>query len=139
MNQLSFATLGKIALGGLFIIPVTGFGVRWLMQEQIKKTAPYCEVMECIRSQKQIKELLGEPIVDGRIDVGDNNCFGRDSNTRWITIPLKGTKATGCAKYWVVNNDDKEQISKIHFQVEQAGEKIELIKDMTINVTNVKK
>uniref|UniRef100_A0A6V7ICC1 Uncharacterized protein n=1 Tax=Bracon brevicornis TaxID=1563983 RepID=A0A6V7ICC1_9HYME len=122
MSRISTNTLGKIAVLGFVTIPVAGYGVRWLIQEKIKRSASHVEVTGIVRNHEGVKELLGEPFKIGRIEIGENSSLGQKGNKKWFTLPISGPNASGNLTYWVtITNPASNEfhVSKIEVQVEE--------------------
>ncbi|KAK4298652.1 hypothetical protein Pmani_029020 [Petrolisthes manimaculis] len=66
----------------------------------IKQTPYYQESLKELRSHRGIVHLLGEPIIDGSINIGDNTInFSTDTYAQF-QVPVAGTKQSGTLYLW---------------------------------------
>ena len=132
MDKLTTTLLGKIAVG-IMLTGCSGLYVtRWILQNKIGESVSYKEAMQCLRSNPNAVELLGEPIIEKKVEVGDNKCYGRRDNVMWVTVPLQGKNRSGNLYYWVTMDDPKNTfiVSKVEFGIDQSATRISLKKEV---------
>ncbi|CAG9764979.1 unnamed protein product [Ceutorhynchus assimilis] len=119
---VSNQTLVKIgAIGGVATI-IMGFLARDNMQSKIKGAPFYNEAMKLVRKHPGAVSLLGEPIKEGRIDVGNKENFVNvEENLAKFKVPLKGPKQKGTMFLTGTKQDNDEQWSIGCIELEVAS------------------
>lgn len=75
-----------------------------------------------------VKSILGEPIKENGLDLGEPNYANKDK--AHFEVQVKGPKAKGTMYFWAEKIADAEQwnVSRIEFQLKDDDEKRLLIK-----------
>ncbi|MPC87259.1 hypothetical protein E2C01_082116 [Portunus trituberculatus] len=121
----SLPTLARTAaIGGVIVIGSAHY-FRGRIQDGIKQTEYY---------QESVAYLMGEPIRDGRLDLGDNvNNFCTEKEAQF-QVPLKGTKQAGILYLWASRSAGLQpwSVDRLELSVEdQPGKRILLRKELT--------
>lgn len=130
ITNLSNTKLLRIAsLGGIATVTM-GLMTRSKFSNNVKQT-DYCkEALATLRSHKGAAFLLGEPIRDLRIDVGDQkNNFTKGSEAQY-QIPVSGTKQRGTMYLWAEKQppEDKWIVCRIELELKNDPYKRLLIR-----------
>uniref|UniRef100_A0A0P4X256 Cytochrome oxidase complex assembly protein 1 n=1 Tax=Scylla olivacea TaxID=85551 RepID=A0A0P4X256_SCYOL len=130
----SLPTLARTAAIGGFIVIGSAHYFRGRIQDGIKQSEYYQESLRIVRENRGVAHLMGEPIRDGRLDLGDNInnfCTGKEAQ---FQVPLKGTKQTGILYLWASRSDSIQPwcVDRLELSVEdQPGKRILLRKEHT--------
>ncbi|MDR3403407.1 MAG: cytochrome c oxidase assembly factor Coa1 family protein [Chthoniobacter sp.] len=114
---LSLIVLGIIAGGAIF------FGV----MKVIKSTEPYKTAVAGATNSPEVQAELGTPIEPGFLPQGNVNSDtsgGTTTETANLTIPLKGSKASGSLHYAAKKTGADWEVSDFTVTVEGGGKKI---------------
>ncbi|KAJ8872183.1 hypothetical protein PR048_025785 [Dryococelus australis] len=98
--MVSNATLVKIAAYGGFFVVGAGYFMRNKIEEGIKKSDYFRESMKQMRTHQGVVSLFGEPIKDGRLNLGENGTNFCDGTQAQFQVPVKGPKAKGTLHLW---------------------------------------
>ncbi|XP_045106764.1 uncharacterized protein LOC123501812 isoform X2 [Portunus trituberculatus] len=130
----SLPTLARTAaIGGVIVIGSAHY-FRGRIQDGIKQTEYYQESLRILRENRGVAYLMGEPIRDGRLDLGDNvNNFCTEKEAQF-QVPLKGTKQAGILYLWASRSAGLQpwSVDRLELSVEdQPGKRILLRKELT--------
>ncbi|KAF0290989.1 hypothetical protein FJT64_010822 [Amphibalanus amphitrite] len=95
----SLPTLAKIAGCGALLVSGAFSFTQWKIEEGLKSGAWYTESMRLLRAHRGAAGLLGEPIVDGRLDLGSNDTNFCDQTRAQFRVPVKDI-LVGLDCYW---------------------------------------
>lgn len=127
---ISNMTLVKIAaLGGIATVTM-GLMARFKIEGNIKETSFYKEALKAVRTHPGAVHLLGEPIKDRSIDVGDEDKNFCKENKAQYEIPLKGPKQRGKLYLWASrkNEDAPWELNKLELELGKNSDKRLVIK-----------
>ncbi|XP_063238821.1 uncharacterized protein LOC134540185 [Bacillus rossius redtenbacheri] len=98
--MVSNTTLAKIAAyGGIFVVG-SGYFMRNKIEEGIKKSDFFRESMKQLRANQGAVSLFGEPIRDGRLNLGSTGTNFCDGTRAQFQVPVKGPAAKGTLHLW---------------------------------------
>lgn len=116
----SLPTLARTAAIGGFIVIGSAHYIKGHIQGGIKQSEYYRESLKVVRENRGVAHLMGEPIRDGSLDLGDsehNFCTGTEAQFR---VPLKGAKQKGTLYLWA---------SRLEFSEPWSVDRLELSLD----------
>ncbi|XP_014297167.1 uncharacterized protein LOC103569381 [Microplitis demolitor] len=137
MKIPSLGTLSAAAIGGAAFLGLSGWGFRFLIKKTVRVSPHYNQAMDYLNAHEESKKLLGEPIKQqGSMHIGDKKYFGVYKQSKYYTVPVKGSIAEGNLTYWITINEDKKkdnnsavEINKILLEVLTKPKKIVWIKN----------
>ncbi|KAK7077067.1 hypothetical protein SK128_027355 [Halocaridina rubra] len=105
IGMLSTQNLARTAaLGGFFVVG-SGLYFKFRIQDGLKQNEYYKESLNILRSHRGIAHLLGEPIKDGNLNLGDNaNNFSTATKAQF-QVPVKGPQKAGTLYLWASRPD----------------------------------
>lgn len=115
MTYIKIAGIGGIATA------VMGYMARGKIQDNVKSATFYKEAMKLVRAHPAAVHLLGEPIKDGRIDVGNNRKNFIEGNRAQFEVPLKGPKQKGTMYILATKEDDDKEWSVNQLELETVN------------------
>ncbi|GAB6024167.1 hypothetical protein CHUAL_008871 [Chamberlinius hualienensis] len=128
---MSLRLLTKIAVGGAIFTAVTGVFMENMIGYRLKQGSFYTQSMSIIRSSSAVKELMGEPIRDLSINLG--NKTNRVDNTKAnLQVELKGPKTSGVALIEAerANTDEDWKLKRLEMTFDsQPDKKLVVYKD----------
>lgn len=123
----SLPTLARTAAIGGFIVIGSAHYFKRRIQDGIKQTEYYRESLSILRENRGVAYLLGEPIKDGSLDLGDNlNNFCTETEAQF-QVPLKGPKQGGTLYLWASRPEVSQpwSVDRLELGVEeQPGKRI---------------
>lgn len=141
-DMVSNQTLMKIASLGGFIVASTGYTFHYRIQNDIKESETYKDVMNTLHMHNKAVPYLGKPIKLGRITYGDGSRMLEYEDTmvtqnyKWFKIPLTGTNTKGKLYYEITLNhtlENKPEASKIEITFDNIPGKIFTIRQYDIS------
>lgn len=123
-------TLVKIgAIGGMLTVSM-GLAARFKISENIKKTEYYKDALKTVRTNKGAVYLLGEPMKDGRVDIGNSEKnFTKDDKAQY-EVPVKGPKQKGMIYFWAAKQDTEWVVKRIELGLQNEPNRRLLIKNI---------
>ena len=120
------------------ICGIAGFGAiqlftSYLIPEGIRRFSTcYQDAMRCLREHPEAVKVLGEPIIDGRIDYSNTDENNANEHFSWFTVPVSGPKSSGKMRYWIAAQNEESsnmfRVVRIELQFNNSPEKILLIR-----------
>lgn len=92
----------RIALFGAFGVNAFGIMTEYLIQNNVRNSMCYKEALKYLCDHPEAQRQLGQPIVDGRINLGDTVGNSSEGNRIWYTVPIRGPKSHGKMMYYVI-------------------------------------
>lgn len=106
---ISNMTLVKIAaVTGIATITM-GYAARANIVNNVRQTGYYKEALKTVRSHKGAVYLLGEPIKDRLINIGDQEKNYTKPLSAHYEIPVKGTKQKGIVYFWAQRKSEEDE------------------------------
>lgn len=106
---MSLPSLAKAAsIGGVLVIG-SAYYFKNRIQDGLRSSEYYKESLRILREHRGIAHLMGEPIREGKLDLGDNEnnfCTGTEAQ---FQVPVKGTKKTGILYLWASRSEAGEK------------------------------
>lgn len=123
-------TLVKIgAIGGMLTVSM-GLAARFKINENIKKAEYYKDALKTVRTNKGAVYLLGEPMKDGRVDIGNSEKnFTKDDKAQY-EVPVKGPKQKGMIYFWAAKQDTEWVVTRIELGLQNEPNRRLLIKNI---------
>lgn len=119
---ISSMTLVKIgAVGGIATVTM-GLLFRSKINANIKASDFYKDAMKTLRSHKGAVQLLGEPIKDMMIDVGNQDKNYAKENIAKYEIPVKGPKQRGTLHFWAERKKPESSWNVYRIELEMASD-----------------
>ncbi|XP_071561642.1 uncharacterized protein [Temnothorax nylanderi] len=140
--MVSNQTLMKIASLGGFITASTGYAFHYRIQNDIKESETYKDVMDTLRAHKKAVPYLGEPVTLGRITYGDGSRTLEhedatvEQDYKWFKVPLTGANTKAKLYYEVTLNrelENKPEASKIEITFDNIPGKTFVIRQYEIS------
>lgn len=127
----SLPSLARTAAFGGFIVIGSAFYFKSRIQDGIKHSDYYRESLHILRSHRGVAYLMGEPIKDGRLDLGDtsnNFCSGKEAK---FQVPVKGTKQSGTLYLWASRSsyDENWSVDRLELGLKDDPGRRVLLKD----------
>lgn len=140
--MVSLQTLTKIASITGFIVAGTGYGFRFKIQNDIRKTELYKDGMQYLYNHPKALDLLGSPIKEKRVNISDEKKIGTENNITWLTVPVIGSEKRGELRIEAVTDKDVEKklianIYKVELTIKEIPNKVFVIKDDSASITNI--
>ncbi|KAG5896737.1 hypothetical protein JTB14_031719 [Gonioctena quinquepunctata] len=134
---VSNMTLVKIgAIGGVATITM-GFLFKNKLNKNIKGTEYYKSALSTVRSHPAAVHLLGEPIKDLTIDVGNQRDNFTKGDQAQYKVPLKGSKQRGTLYFWAEKYvDDGWVVNRIELEIANYVDKRLLVKTVRKKLQN---
>lgn len=126
IKMISNSTLAALAITGG--IATVFFGINTLdVQKRMRKTRTYKRALEKVHNHKQIVELLGQPIREGKIIFEDNN--SSNGNRRQFSVNLKGlnTKGKLNCEFTINESDKTTELKKLEVKLDNLPNKVFMI------------
>lgn len=120
MKNITLVKIG--AIGGILTCTM-GMATIYKVNNNIKNSDFFRESMKLVRSNPAAVYLLGEPIKDLTIKIGDTRKNYERNGFFKYEIPLKGSKQRGILHLYVNKNKEKMDINKIELEVSQEADK----------------
>ncbi|KAI4491436.1 hypothetical protein M0804_002828 [Polistes exclamans] len=141
MKMISLQTLVKIAGFTGLVVGGTGYAFRYKIQNEIREVQFYKDAMQHLYSHQKALDLLGTPIKEKRVDIGDAKKNGSDDNKTWLTIPIMGSKSFGELRVEALVKKDMENklkadIYKVELSIREIPGKVFVIKDDSATITD---
>lgn len=127
---LGNVSLMKIAsIGGVLTVSM-GFAYRLKVNDNIRRTDHYKEALKMLRSHKAAVKILGEPIKDGLIDIGDEHKNYTNKLSSRYEVPVNGSKKRGTLYFWVEREpgSEKYDIARMELQFKDDKDRRLIIK-----------
>lgn len=124
MDTIKLPILGRIALGVAVVGTGSLYAIRWTIQSKIRESPTYGEALKCLRENKNAVDVLGEPIKEKGVDIGDRDCYGRKDNVCWVTVPLEGRRRKGSLHYWIDTADQEGtnfRLTKVELSIDRSS------------------
>lgn len=127
---ISNMTLVKIGAVAGFATVTMGLLFRSKINANIKATDFYKDAMKTLRRHKGAVQLLGEPIKDTMIDIGNQKKNYANDNIAKYEVPVKGPKQRGTLYFWAErkNPESSWNVYRIELEVANDSSKRLLIK-----------
>ncbi|XP_076247427.1 uncharacterized protein LOC143187220 [Calliopsis andreniformis] len=122
----SIYQLIKIAgFGGMFT-GASGYFFRHMYYERIRETKTYKKALKILYAHEKTVAHLGEPIKEGRIEIGE-----LENNIRKFSVNLRGSNTSGKLNCEVLIADPEKQpeISKLEIRFSNIPNKIFVIQE----------
>ena len=123
INTVAFGALGLSGIGLL---------TQYLRRRNIRNSWCYQEAVKSLHDHPEAQKQLGQPIVEGYIDLGDTVGNNRDEKRIWYSVPVKGHKSSGKMTYYVredSSSDREYKVSRVELALDHIKDKILLIKN----------
>lgn len=130
LTNVDIGTLIKVAAFGGIATATMGFKTRSKISDNVKGTEYYKEALATLRKHKGAVTILGEPIKDLTIDVGDTlKNYSKDDVAQY-EVRVSGSKQKGVLYFWAEKNasQNKWTVSKIELELKNDPYKRLLIK-----------
>ncbi|XP_023020420.1 cytochrome c oxidase assembly factor 1 homolog [Leptinotarsa decemlineata] len=129
---ISNMTLVKIgAIGGVATVTM-GLLFKNKLNNNVKATDFYKNALKLVRSHPGAVNLLGEPIKDLRIDVGNEKDNFTKGDFAQYKVPLKGSKQRGTLYFWAERDvNEKWLVNRVELELKNIPDKRLLIKAMS--------
>lgn len=122
--------LVKIAAVGGIATATMGLLYKFKVTENVKQSEQYREALKLLRSNKAAVNLLGEPIKDLNVEVGDTTRnYTKDNKSRY-EVPLRGSKERGRLYFWAEKESDKWIVKRMELEVGKDDSKRLLLKQI---------
>lgn len=123
-------TLVKIAAVTGIATVAMGYAARMKISNNICQTEYYKEALKTVRSHKGAVNLLGEPIKDRQVDVGNEEQNYTKNLSAHYEVPVKGAKERGTVHFWAErkSQDDKWLVTRIELGLKNDPSRRLLIK-----------
>lgn len=123
-------TLVKIAALGGIATCTMGMLLRYKLNDNLSKTEYYKEAMNSLKKHSGAVKILGEPIRDCLIDIGNTEKNYTYDSSAHYEIPIKGSKENGVLYFWAKksNVEDKWSVTRIELELKSDPNKRLLIK-----------
>ena len=121
----------NIAVFGAFGGSVFGLAIQYLIRNNIRNSICYNEALKSLTNHPEAQRQLGQPILDGRIDLGDKIGNGSEGTKLWFTVPVRGPKSQGKMMYFVdeVNESDRKyKVTRVELELDHIKDKKLLVK-----------
>jgi cytochrome c oxidase assembly factor 1 len=127
VNNMTLVKIG--AIGGMLTVSM-GLAARFKISENIKKTEYYKDALKTVRTNKGAVYLLGEPMKDGRVDIGNSEKnFTKDDKAQY-EVPVKGPKQKGMIYFWAAKQDTEWVVKRIELGLQNEPNRRLLIKNI---------
>jgi cytochrome c oxidase assembly factor 1 len=127
VNNMTLVKIG--AIGGMLTVSM-GLAARFKISENIKKTEYYKDALKTVRTNKGAVYLLGEPMKDGRVDIGNSEKnFTKDDKAQY-EVPIKGPKQKGMIYFWAAKQDTEWVVKRIELGLQNEPNRRLLIKNI---------
>jgi len=113
----SLSTLAKVAIGGTFLLGGASAFAQWKIEVGLKSGGWFTESMRLLHAHSGAVALLGEPIRDGKLDLGspaDNFCREGKAQFR---VPVRGVKDQGHLYLWATRQTDTWQVDRLELEL----------------------
>lgn len=115
-------TLVKIgALGGIATVTM-GLLFQGKINSNIKATEFYKDALKTLRSHKGAVHLLGEPIKDAMIDIGNEEKNYAKENAAKYEVPVRGPKQRGTLYFWAEKNNPESSWNVYRIELAMAND-----------------
>lgn len=130
INNISTYTLMTIASFGGVATVTMGLMARNRINDNVKKTEYFKEALACVRMHKGAISLLGEPIKDLRIQVGDLSRNFTKGDQAQYEVPVSGSKQKGVIYFWAEREKSENNwtVSRIELELKNDPYRRLLIK-----------
>jgi cytochrome c oxidase assembly factor 1 len=127
VNNMTLVKIG--AIGGMLTVSM-GLAARFKINENIKKAEYYKDALKTVRTNKGAVYLLGEPMKDGRVDIGNSEKnFTKDDKAQY-EVPVKGPKQKGMIYFWAAKQDTEWVVTRIELGLQNEPNRRLLIKNI---------
>lgn len=127
VNNMTLVKIG--AIGGMLTVSM-GLAARFKINENIKKAEYYKDALKTVRTNKGAVYLLGEPMKDGRVDIGNSEKnFTKDDKAQY-EVPVKGPKQKGMIYFWAAKQDTEWVVKRIELGLQNEPNRRLLIKNI---------
>ncbi|KAF4531962.1 hypothetical protein B566_EDAN010209 [Ephemera danica] len=119
---------GAIALGG-------GFWMKSQIQGRIKSSNYYKLALQQLRSHKGAIALLGEPIRDGDLDLGNSEINHCDGLNAQFHVPVRGPQDKGILHFWALRESTQHswQVTRSELELKSdASRRLVIVKEKNI-------
>lgn len=129
---VSNMTLVKIAAVGGVLTVSMGIALRLKINRNICETEYYKDAFKTLRSHPGAVNLLGEPIRDRLLDVGDQEKNYTRQLSAHYEVPVKGPKDKGILYFWAQRKspDDAWYVNRIELGLKSEPNRRLLIKNI---------
>ncbi|XP_022905710.1 cytochrome c oxidase assembly factor 1 homolog [Onthophagus taurus] len=107
MFPSNMALVKLASVGGILTVTM-GLAYRWQVNKRVCEFEPYRATFKIVRAHKGAVELLGEPIKDKLVDIGNTEKNYTKDLAAQYEVPVSGTKQRGTVYFWA----DREGIDK---------------------------
>lgn len=123
-------TLVKVASVTGIATVLMGLAARSKIETNIKTASFYKEALKVVRGHPAAVQLLGSPIRDGYINVGNSGENSIEGNRAHFTVPLKGQKQKGTLYLYTTkeDNDTEWTLSRIELAIANLPNKKLIVK-----------
>jgi hypothetical protein len=85
----------KIAAIGGVLVSTAGLGMKWMIDQKLRKSEYYVQAQSQLLAHRPLVELIGEPVAFGNVDLSDTkNNYSTESEARF-EVPIKGSRNRG--------------------------------------------
>ncbi|XP_017027740.1 cytochrome c oxidase assembly factor 1 homolog [Drosophila kikkawai] len=137
LRMPSNRTLGKICVYGAVASVSAVMYMRWKLEDRVKSCDYYKLALKGLRSHRGAVSLLGEPIKDSGIDLGNpnNNC---NAHMAQFEVSVRGSKDKGTLYFWASHQPDKGWlIDRLELETKLNPEKRFLLKKSDEQTTDL--
>nr|CAD7603231.1 unnamed protein product [Timema genevievae] len=120
-TMVSNLTLAKIAAVGGVVTITTGYYIRGKIEDGIKKSEYYKEALKTLRNHKGVVSVFGEPIKDGRLNLGDSENNFCDSYRAQFQVPVRGPDHRGTLHLWAERETHQHDWNVYKLELEVQG------------------
>ncbi|KAJ8947886.1 hypothetical protein NQ318_010032 [Aromia moschata] len=123
---ISNEALVKIgALGGIATVTM-GLLFKAKIQANVKATVYYKEAIESLRKHQEAVRLLGQPIKEGSIDIGNENRNYTKENVARYEVPVRGPKQKGIVYFLAERKgfEDNWIVTRIELELENSKKRV---------------
>lgn len=126
-------TLVKIASIGGIITCSTGMLLHQKIKDRIREAEYYKEAFKTLRAHKGAVTYLGEPIKEGRLNIGNSNNYC-DALKAHFEIPVKGPLQKGTMYFWAKRATEQENwiVNRIELGLKNEADRRLLIRDVEV-------
>ncbi|KAL7018768.1 hypothetical protein ACKWTF_010906 [Chironomus riparius] len=123
-NRFLWKASVYIAVGGMTSVML----MRSLLKERVRQTEYFRDSMKVLRTHEGCKYLLGEPIKEVGLDVGDPN-YANNTEAHF-EVKVKGPQNKGTMYFWADRPSDKDkwQIRRLELELQNDDKRLVVIK-----------
>ncbi|XP_070508115.1 uncharacterized protein [Chironomus tepperi] len=123
-NRFLWKASVYIAVGGMTCVMI----MRSMLKERVRQTEYFRDSMKILRTHEGCKYLLGEPIKEVGLDVGEPN-FANSTGAHF-EVKVKGSQNKGTMYFWADRPTDKDkwQISRLELEIQNDDKRLVVVK-----------